>query len=180
MVVGLLRMEGEELEACDHAGEGASAGAGYDDHVEEGVEVIFLGDEFEGEAGEAETAAGVNGFSDAFVEMRWWHQIGLWGRFRETRSSWSLRSLRSIEEEVEWNMDHEEIEKYHIQRMGACARRDPIRHLSLVTKILHHLLRRRIIWRMSRRKKMRDLDGTKRLVLVLRGNASVLRDEMGL
>ena len=40
VVVGLLRMEGEELEACDHAGEGASAGAGYDDHVEEGVEVI--------------------------------------------------------------------------------------------------------------------------------------------
>ena len=68
----------------------------------------------------------------------------------------------------------------NIQRMGACARRDPIRHLSLVTKTLHHLLRRRIIWCMSRREKMRDLDVTKRVIFPLSGNASVLRDEVGL
>ena len=34
--VGLVEMEGKELEAGDHAGEGAPAGAGYDDHVEGG------------------------------------------------------------------------------------------------------------------------------------------------
>ena len=75
IAVGLVGMESKELEAGDHAGEGAPAGAGYDDHVEGGVEVGFLRGEFEGEAGEAEAAA--DGFQGGLGVLAWRCESGM-------------------------------------------------------------------------------------------------------
>ena len=77
--------------------------------------------------------------------------------FVEICSSWSLKLLRFTEGEFEGTTKHEEIDLYHLQRISNMA--PP---------------------RMGRCKQMRDLDVTKRLVFLLGGNASVLRDEMGL